>query len=70
MKLPLAEILNNTVNKYKTTVAAIKTFQQLDKNPSIMSKDEQKNKIAVVALKYVIDGKVKMIETQDSEEGS
>lgn len=70
MKLPLAEILNNTANKYKTTVASIKTFQQLDKNTSIMSKDEQKNKIAVVSLKYVIDGKAKMIETQDPEQTS
>ncbi|GEM_PF-4550264 len=68
MKLPLAEILNMTANKYKTTVAAIKTFHQLDKNTSLMTMDDQKNKIAVVSLKYLVNGRVKVIETQESEE--
>ncbi len=68
MKLPLAEILNTTDNKYKLTVAAIKTFKELDKNPAVMTKEEQKDKIAVVALKYAIDGTAKIKEIEDPGE--
>ena len=60
--LPLKEILNSISNKYKTTIAAFKIYEESKRNPSVIKPEDQKEKISVVALDYVFKKKVEVVE--------
>jgi hypothetical protein len=63
--LPLKEILNSISNKYKTTISAFKVSAEAKKNINCIRVEDQKEKLAVVALDYVFNKKVEVTENQD-----
>jgi hypothetical protein len=61
----LKYILNSTNNKYKTTVAAQKVFQKLTLNLAVLTPKERKEKMAIVSLTHIFEGKSKILEAMD-----
>ena len=61
-------ILNTTNNKYRTTVAAQKVFLKLIANPAVLTPKERKEKMAVVCLTHVFEGKSKILDTVDAKD--
>ena len=66
--VPLKEILNHTNDKYRTTVAAQKVFQQIAENAGGVHPEDRREKVAVTCLRYVFLGRSEIIDVPEKTE--